>query len=187
VVGFEPTTSAVWNQDRRLWSAWSPAVCAGRPGESSIRGCPFVTATIPCNMPQMCPKPTRTETLAKRPPGSSACNPRAAAVGRAGRRLSAATRAARSRRGPGRGRKDAADRWLSAAGRRAVLPTRWSAPRAGRFFSRPGPAEGDWVVQRVNDPSNLVDPRATGEDPDPAGASPWTRLPALTVPRRRRR
>src|SRR5215216_6701595 len=39
----------------------------------------------------------------------------------------------------------------------------------------------------VSNPSNPATRRATGEDPNPAGASPWTRPPALTVPRRRRR
>jgi hypothetical protein len=35
------------------------AICPGRPGIAAIRGCPFVTAVIPYDMPQMCPKRTR--------------------------------------------------------------------------------------------------------------------------------
>jgi hypothetical protein len=36
------------------------------------------------------------------------------------------------------------------------------------------------------DPSNPVDPRTTGEDPDPSGASPRIRLAVLTIAHRRR-
>jgi hypothetical protein len=44
------------------------------------------------------------------------------------------------------------------------------------------PAAGDWVMLRVSDPSEPVDPSATGEPPGPTGASPppvlrRTRLP----------
>jgi hypothetical protein len=48
----------------------------------------------------------------------------------------------------------------------------WPTSPAGHSSSRPGPAEGDWVTLRGNDPGNRVDPRATGEDPTRPGHRP---------------
>ena len=61
-------------------------------------------------------------------------------------------------------------------------PAAWAlrspTPPGGARIQSTWTGRGRLGGARVYDPSNRVAPRATGEDPDPSGASPWTGLAA---------